>query len=122
MTHDSGIKLENRRSLLQKELKVDLKSLLLVLGKGAVNVGFLQWDDLAENGVELLESLGLKTKPEEIAGLLIVRSMKQAIANLMKEYEASFKEKPKNLKQFSSQLNSAISNQELAIDMVVGSS
>ena len=116
MTHDSGMKVEIPRPLLQRELKVDLKSLLLVLGKGAVNAGFLQWDDLAENGVELLESLGLETKPEEIAGLLIVRSMKQAIANLIKEYEASLTEKPKNLKNFSSQLNSAISNQELAID------
>ena len=116
MANDSGIKVENRRSLLQKELKVDFKSLLLALGKGAVNVGFLQWDDLAENGVELLESLGLETKPEEIAGLLIVRSMKQAIDNLIKEYEASLREKPENSKDLSNQLNSAISSQELVLN------
>ncbi|MDJ0899073.1 MAG: pentapeptide repeat-containing protein [Xenococcus sp. MO_188.B8] len=116
MANDSGIKVENRRSILQKELKVDFKSLLLAVGKGAVNVGFLQWDDLAENGVELLESLGLETKPEEIAGLLIVRSMKQAIANLIKEYEASLREKPENSKDLSNQINSAISNQELVIN------
>ena len=89
---------------------------MFALGKGAVNVGFLQWDDLAENGVELLESLGLETKPEEIVGLLIVRSMNQAIANLIKDYEASLREKPENLKSLSSQLNSAISNQELFIN------
>jgi len=104
MANESGIRVENRRSLLQKELKVDLKSLLVALGKGAVNVGFLQWDDLAENGLELLESLGLETKPEEIAGLLIVRSMKQAIANLIKEYEASLIAKPESYEYFAERL------------------
>jgi hypothetical protein len=72
MSHD-GIKAERHRLL--KEIKVDVKSLLVALLKGAVNIGFFQWDDLAENGVELLTSVGLETKPEEIAGLLIIRSM-----------------------------------------------
>ena len=116
MANESGIKVENRRSPLQKELKVDIKSLLVALGKGAVNVGFLQWDDLAENGVELLESLGLETKPEEIAGLLLVRSLMQAIANLVKEYEASLIAKPENYEYFSEQLTSAIANQELILN------
>ena len=57
MSDKSGLKIENRRPLLKKELKVDVKSLLFTLGKGAVNIGFLQFDDLAENGVDLLESL-----------------------------------------------------------------
>lgn len=75
MSHESGIKVERHRSLLQKEINVDIKSLLIALRKGAVNISFFQWDDLAENGVELLTSLGLETKPEEIAGLLIIRSI-----------------------------------------------
>jgi adenylate kinase family enzyme len=116
MSHDSGIKAENRRSLLQKEINVDLKSLLVTLGKGAINIGFLKWDGLAENGVELLTSLGLETTPEEIAGLLIVRSMKQAIANLLKEYQASLTEKPENLTILSSQLESAIADGKLIIN------
>ena len=121
MPDKSGIKVENRRTLLQKELKVDFKNLLLTLGKSAVNIGFLQFDDLAENGVELLESLGLETKPEEIAGLLIVRSLKQAIINLNEEYKESFNpelldEIPESLKDFSSQLSSAIGDGELIID------
>ena len=121
MSDKSGLKVENRRSLLQKELKVDVKNLIFTLGKGAVNLGFLQFDDLAENGVELLESLGLETKPEEIAGLLIVRSIKQAIDNLNEEYQESLKEElideiPKSLKDFSSQLSSAIAEQELVIN------
>ena len=116
MANESGIKIENRRSPLQKELKVDIKSLLVALGKGAVNVGFLQWDDLAENGVELLESLGLETKPEEISGLLLVRSLMQAVKNLVKEYEASLIAKPENYKYFSEQLTSAIATQELILN------
>ena len=88
MPDKSGIKVENRRPWSQKELKVDFKSLLLTLGKGAINIGFLQFDDLAENGVELLESLGLETKPEEIAGLLVVRSLKQAITVLKRRVQS----------------------------------
>ncbi|MEL6439984.1 MAG: pentapeptide repeat-containing protein [Cyanobacteria bacterium J06621_8] len=121
MSDKSGIKVENRRSLLQKELKVDFKSLLLTLGKSAVNIGFLQFDDLAENGVELLESLGLETKAEEIAGLLIVRSLKQAIINLNEEYIESFRPEqieniPASLKDFSITLSDAIGEGELTID------
>ncbi|MEO1671897.1 MAG: pentapeptide repeat-containing protein, partial [Cyanobacteria bacterium J06631_2] len=117
----SGLKIENRRPLLKKELKVDVKSLLFTLGKGAVNIGFLQFDDLAENGVELLESLGLETKPEEIAGLLIVRSIKRAIDSLNEEYQESLTKEsldniPNSLKEFSTELSSAIAEQELVID------
>jgi hypothetical protein len=101
MSDGSEIKVKKKRSLLRRKISVDIKSLLVTLGKGAVNIGFLQWDDLAENGVELLESLGLDTKPEEIAGLLIIRSMKQCIATLLKESEASLTEKPEDLKILS---------------------
>jgi hypothetical protein len=116
MSHESGIKVEKHRSLLQKKINVDVKSLLIALGKGAVNISFFQWDDLAENGVELLTSLGLDTKPEEIASLLIIRSIKQAIVNLLREYEASLTEKPENFKNLFSQLESAIANGKLVID------
>jgi hypothetical protein len=91
MPDKPGIKVENRRSLLQKKIKVDFKNFFVTLGKSAVNLGFMQFDDLPENGVELLGSLGLETKPEEITGLLIARSIKQAVVNLNEEYKESLK-------------------------------
>lgn len=116
MTKDSGIRVEQRRSPLQKELKVDPKSLLGALGKAAVNGFFLQWDDLAENVVEVLASLGLENTPGKIASLLIVRSLMQGMQNLTKEYAASLREKPDNLKDLYTQLNNSIATQELIIN------
>ncbi|MFM2314059.1 MAG: hypothetical protein RLZZ04_3335 [Cyanobacteriota bacterium] len=116
MSDGSKIRVEKQRSLLQREISIDWKSLLLTLGKGAANISFLQWDDLADNGFELLESLGLESKPEEIAGLLIIRSMMQALAHLLKESEASLTEKSEDLKILSSQLQFAIADGQLVID------
>ena len=116
MTDKSGIKIGNPRSLPQKEIKVDIKGLLVTLLKGGVNAVSLQWNDLAENGVELIKFVGLGTNLEEIAGSLIIRSMLQAMSNLIKEYEASFKEKPENLKSLVSKLKSCIEEQELVIN------
>jgi hypothetical protein len=116
MTKDSGIRVEQHRSVLQKEVKLDLRSLLGALGKAAVNGAFLQWDDLAENGVEVLESLGLESTPGEIAGLLIVRSLIQGMQNLTQEYAASLREKSDNLQNLYTQLNNSIATQELIIN------
>nr|WP_159460665.1 hypothetical protein [Calothrix rhizosoleniae] len=38
---------------------------------------------MAENGVEILGSLELDSQPGEIAGLLIIRSLMQAMQNLV---------------------------------------
>jgi uncharacterized protein YjbI with pentapeptide repeats len=116
MAGEPGIKVEKHRSVLHKDIKVNPKELLTALGKAGVNVALLKLDNLPENGVEVLTSLGLESKPGEIAALLIVRSLKQAIENLLKENKELLVKKPENLKVLYNELNSSLENGELVID------
>jgi uncharacterized protein YjbI with pentapeptide repeats len=116
MAGEPGIKVEKPVSALQKDIKVNPKGLFGSLSKAAINGAFLKWDSLAENGVEVLEALGLEAKPGEIAGLLILRSLIQAIENLLKENKELLVKKPDNLKALYNELNSSLENGELVID------
>jgi uncharacterized protein YjbI with pentapeptide repeats len=116
MAGEPGIRVEKHRSVLHKDIKVNPKGLFMSLGKAAINGAFLKWDDLAENGVEVLEGLGLEAKPGEIAGLLIVRSLIQAIDNLLKENKELVVKTPDNLKALYKELNSSLESGELVID------
>ena len=78
MSEETGIRVENPTPTLHKQIKVKPKELFTSLGKAAVNGAFLKWDDLAKNGVEILGSLGLDSKPGKIAGLLIIRSLRSS--------------------------------------------
>jgi hypothetical protein len=116
MHGEPGIKVEKPVSALQKDIKVNPKGLFGSLSKAAINGAFLKWDSLAENGVEVLEALGVEAKPGEIAGLLILRSLIQAIENLLKENKELLVKKPDNLKALYNELNSSLENGELVID------
>jgi uncharacterized protein YjbI with pentapeptide repeats len=116
MSGEPGMKVEKHRSPLHKDIKVKPKELLTSLGKATINGLFLKWDSLAENGVEVLASLGLEAKPGEIAGLLILRSLIQAMENLLDENKELLVKKPDNLKALYNELNSSLENDELVID------
>ncbi len=116
MSGETGIKVEKPTSVLQKQINVKPKELITSLSKAAINGAFLKWDDLAENGVEILGSLGLDSKPGEIAGLLIIRSLLEAMQNLLDENQELLVTKPDNLKDLYKQLNSTLESEELAID------
>ncbi|MFN6530078.1 pentapeptide repeat-containing protein [Nostoc sp. ChiSLP03a] len=116
MSGETGIKVEKPTSVLQKQINVKPKELITSLSKAAINGAFLKWDDLAENGVEILSSLGLDSKPGEIAGLLIIRSLMQAMQNLLDENKELLVTKPDNLKDLYKQLNSTLKSEELVID------
>ena len=116
MTESDKIKATQPKNILQRGVNLDLKSFLLTVGKGAVNIAFLQWDDLAENGVELLESLGLEAKPEEIAGLLIIRALTNAIKKLIKSNQALFIEELGTPKELLKSLSDGLANHPIIID------
>jgi hypothetical protein len=86
------------------------------LGKAAINGAFLKWDDLAENGVEVLESLGLEAKSGEIADKLIVNSLLRAMEDLLKENKDFLIKKPDNLKPLFDEIYSSLAHGELIID------
>ena len=117
MAEEKGIRVEKPRSILKKEIQINPKNLLISLVKVASDVAFLQWDDLAENGADLLDSLGLEKTPGEVAGLLIVRSLVQAMQNLLHDNRELFDiDKPQNIKAWFQKLNESLETSELTID------
>ena len=116
MSGEPGIKAQKHRSVWRKDIKVNPKSLVVALGKAAINGAFLKWDDLAESGVEVLSSLGLEKKAGEVAGLLIIRSLLHAMQNLLKENRELLIKKPDNPQELYKELNSSLASGELVID------
>ncbi|MFP4578751.1 MAG: hypothetical protein ACLFT9_24535, partial [Coleofasciculus sp.] len=116
MAREPGIKVEQPVSVWKKEIKAHPKGLFASLGKAAINGAFLKWDDLAESGVEILENLGLEAKPGEIAGLLIVRSLMQAMQDLLHENRGLLNQKPDNLTELYNHLNTSLTSNELILD------
>ena len=116
MSDNAGISVKKHRSVWQKELKVNPKSLLVTLAKAGANVAFLQWDDLAENGAELLDSLGLEATSGEIAGLLIIRALQRAIQELIKSNRDLFQGEPNNLRELYQNLENALDDSEFTIN------
>ncbi|MEQ9237558.1 pentapeptide repeat-containing protein [Coleofasciculus sp. E2-BRE-01] len=116
MAREPGIKVEQSVSVWKKEIKANPKRLFASLGKAAINGAFLKWDDFAESGVEVLENLGLEAKPGEIAGLLIVRSLMQAIQDLLHENRELLIHKPDNLTELYNHLNASLTSNELILN------
>ena len=85
MTSESGLSISKPTSVLKKSIKVNFKDFSKALGKGLVDLGFGKWDSLAGDGVEALAALGLAANAEEIAWLLVYRSLLQAMKNLIDE-------------------------------------
>ncbi|NER94108.1 MAG: pentapeptide repeat-containing protein [Symploca sp. SIO1B1] len=115
MSGESGIQVEKSTSVWRKDIKVNPKSLFMSLGKAAINGAFLKWDELAKSGVEVLDALGLEKEPGEIAGLLIVRSLMQAMQDLLRE-NRELVQQPDNLQGLYQQLNSSLASGELVIN------
>lgn len=84
MPEPNGIEISKPQNIFKREVKVNPRALFGTFAKAAVNGAFLQWDDLAENGAEVLDALGLARTPGEIAGLLIVRSFLHAMKELLR--------------------------------------
>ncbi|MEQ8974945.1 MAG: pentapeptide repeat-containing protein [Coleofasciculus sp. C1-SOL-03] len=116
MAREPGIKVEQPVSVWKKAIKANPKGLFASLGKAAINGAFLKWDDFAESGVEVLENLGLEAKPGEISGLLIVRSLMQAMQDLLDENRGLLNQKPDNLTQLYNHLNASLTSNELILD------
>ena len=116
MLEDAAISPKKPSNILHKEVNVNLKSLLITLGKAAGNIAFVQLDDLAENGAELLDSLGLETTVDETAGLLIIRSLQRAIQALIKGNRDLFPDEPINIKDLYQKLENSLADNPFTLN------
>ncbi|NCS49060.1 MAG: hypothetical protein GPJ29_14070 [Microcystis aeruginosa BK11-02] len=114
----AGIPVSKPQNIWKRQVKVNLRSLFSTLGKATLNGLFLQWDDLAENGVEVLDALGLSRTPGELAGLLIIRSLMEAMKELLKSNADLLPEAVEKLplQELYRQITDSLQEQELILD------
>ncbi len=85
MTSEPGLPISKPTPVLKKSIKVNFKEFSKALGKGIIDLSFGKWDSLAGDGVEALAALGLAANVEEVAWLLVYRSLLQTMKNLIDE-------------------------------------
>jgi uncharacterized protein YjbI with pentapeptide repeats len=73
------------KNVLNKPLKADFKDLFKALAKGVGHAVGLKWAELANDTVDALCALGLSTEPEELAFLLLKRSLAKSLFELVGE-------------------------------------
>ncbi|GBL08865.1 secreted effector protein PipB2 [Microcystis aeruginosa Sj] len=114
----AGISVSKPQNIWKRQVKVNLRSLFSTLGKAALNGAFLQWDDLAENGVEVLDDLGLSRTPGELAGLLISQLLMKAMKGLLKSNADLLPQEVEKLplKELYRQITDFLQEQELILD------
>jgi hypothetical protein len=73
----SNPKLEAKKpkSVFEKSIQVDLKGLFKSISKGIIHTASGKWEEVANDAVESLSAIGLATEPEELAFLLVRRSI-----------------------------------------------
>jgi len=114
----AGISVSKPQNIWKRQVKVNLRSLFSTLGKAALNRAFLKWDDLAENGVEVLDALGLSRTPGELAGLLISQSLMKAMKGLLKSNADLLPQEVEKLplKELYRQITDFLEEPELILD------
>lgn len=119
MVAESGSRATRQTSIARKEVKVEPRGLtkaLTLASERATFLQFLQWDDSTGKAIEVREGPNLERKIEEIAGLLVVRSLFRAIRNLLYENRELLNDKKTNLRALYQQLERCIEGNEVTID------
>ena len=115
MTNESGLSISKPTSVLKKSIKVNFKDFSKALGKGLVDLGFGKWDSLAGDGIEALTALGLSANAEEIAWLLVYRSLLQAMKTLIDE-KTELEPEKFDIKALQTKINQALETSSLTIN------
>jgi NACHT domain/Pentapeptide repeats (8 copies) len=115
MTSESGLSISKPTPVLKKSIKVNFKDFSKALGKGIVDLGFGKWDSLAGDGVEALAALGLAANVEEIAWLLVYRSLLQAMKNLIDE-KTELEPEKFDVKALQAEINQTLEASSISIN------
>ena len=107
-------------SIWQKPIKADFKELFKALGKGILDGAFQNWNNVGLDLADATAALGVETQPEEIAWLLIYKSLVTAIKALIYESQNLMQErKPSDeeLEESCQSLKSHLDHFEVTIDI-----
>ncbi|WP_334724743.1 hypothetical protein [Nostoc sp.] len=118
MSNTSGFSVSKPVALWNKPIKADFKELFKSLSKGVIDGVLGKWEEVAKDAVEATAALGLAAAPEEVAWLLIYRSLVEAIVSLVKGNQELLFEKPNqsDLELLCDRLNDSLESIELRID------
>ncbi len=82
---NSKIHASEPKNFFTKPLQADIKELFKAMSQGIIHSSCGKWDELGSDTVEALSSIGLTTEPDELAFLLIQRSITKALFDLAGE-------------------------------------
>ncbi|WP_334924198.1 pentapeptide repeat-containing protein [Nostoc sp.] len=118
MSNTSGFSVSKPVALWNKPIKADFKELFKSLGKGVIDGVLGKWEEVAKDAVDGVTALGLGSAPEEVAWLLIYRSLVEAIVSLVKGNQELLFEKPNDsdFELLCDRLNHSLESIELRID------
>ncbi|MBW4691847.1 MAG: pentapeptide repeat-containing protein [Lyngbya sp. HA4199-MV5] len=115
MSGESGLSISKPTSVLKKSIKVNFKDFSKALGKAGVDIAFGKWDSLTGDGVDALAALGLAANAEEIAWLLVYRSLLQAMKTLIDE-KTELEPEKFDVKALQTNINQALETSSLTIN------
>ncbi|MFM7581067.1 MAG: hypothetical protein ACKO5Q_29560, partial [Microcystaceae cyanobacterium] len=79
MNSPDRLTLKSPTNILFRDVKTDIRKLLPKLGKASINAMMLKWEDLAKDGVDLADTLGIKQDEGELAWLWLSKSLLKGI-------------------------------------------
>jgi uncharacterized protein YjbI with pentapeptide repeats len=94
MQEPSGTAVEKPITSWNKSLKVDFKEMFKALGKMALSGATTDFKGVVAGGLDTLASFGLESKPEEVAWLLIFRSLENAVSDLLNDSKEALSQEP----------------------------
>jgi uncharacterized protein YjbI with pentapeptide repeats len=111
------LKATKPKNVFKKPLQADFKELFKALSNATGHTACGKWEEIGTDAVEALSAIGLATDPEELAFLLIRRSITKALFDLIGESAAQHLAEPKaEFNALVEQLNFSISARDLEID------
>jgi hypothetical protein len=115
MNTPDRLEFKSRTNILFRTVKADFRKLLPTMGKASINAVMLKWEDLAKDGVEVANTLGVKQDEGELAWLWVSRSVLQAILRLCKQQEKLLPSSL-NFGDLTTRLNQVLESDDLGLD------
>jgi len=115
MNTPDRLEFKSPTNILFRTVKADFRKLLPTVRKANINAVMLKWEDLARDGIEVANTLGVKQDEGELAWLWVSRSVLQAILRLCKQQEKLL---PSSLdfENLTNRLNQVLESDYLGLD------
>lgn len=110
------VSISKPKSIWQRKVKLDFKPLFVALGKAAAHTATLKFDELGVDAAEAVTSLGLDVPPNELAFVLLQRSLFDAMLTLTRESASHFGQELAPFQSLSTEIEGALSSLELKFD------